>query len=433
MAEHLPASFVLRLLAKMADLLVLSAMQLALFCAFALTDALGWAGLGVSITLLAVYFLSAVGYFAFFSSRGRQTWGYRLAGIRVVTDRGEAVGGWRSFGRAFLDLLALATLQYIIGLLDYLPIAVTRSKRAVHDLLTRTAVVRVGQPRQSTLALWAAASVAAPFVLVFGVVRPCLLQAFYMAGGSMAPTLQANDRFIVNKLPYRLHPIRHEDVIVFAASAKVMAGHPDFPKRVAGLPGDVVQVVRGRVIINGQEFNHQVVRDSLGHAGLFGSEAMSAAVVSQAEHHVKFVPNGVFADGQFVSKSRLAQFLSEDAHARVVVVPGYLVRNGEPVAEPFAAEDPDYDLRFAHGQPLTHRYDTDAMRDDYEQGEQEIAKADYEREAALPEERVPAGQLVVFGDNRNDSRDSAEWGYLSETTVEGKATWLFLPHWQRVR
>src|SRR2546423_12410004 len=41
-------------------------------------------------------------------------------------------------------------------------------------------------------------------VMVFLVVRPFVLQAFYIPSESMTPTLAQNDRILVNKLCYRL-------------------------------------------------------------------------------------------------------------------------------------------------------------------------------------------------------------------------------------
>ena len=57
--------------------------------------------------------------------------------------------------------------------------------------------------------------------LVFLVIRPFVLQAFFIPSASMEPTLLGDkgsgDRILVNKLDYRLHRPRRGDVVVFLA------------------------------------------------------------------------------------------------------------------------------------------------------------------------------------------------------------------------
>lgn len=91
---------------------------------------------------------------------------------------------------------------------------------------------------------------------VFLVIRPFVAQAFYIPSLSMAPTLQVNDRLIVNKLVYRFGTPQRNDIVVFRAPAKA-TGDPeegnetDFVKRVVGIPGDVIEVHGGVTIVNG--------------------------------------------------------------------------------------------------------------------------------------------------------------------------------------
>jgi len=81
-------------------------------------------------------------------------------------------------------------------------------------------------------------------VLVFLVIRPFVVQAFYIPSASMRPTLWEGDRILVNRLVYRLHDPQRGDVIVFKApkAASDDGQERDFIKRVIGLPGDTVEV-----------------------------------------------------------------------------------------------------------------------------------------------------------------------------------------------
>ncbi len=67
-------------------------------------------------------------------------------------------------------------------------------------------------------------------------------------GFSMLPSLHQNDRVIVSKLAYRSNEIERGDIVVF--------DYPNNPeeeyiKRVIGIPGDVISISDGSVVLNG--------------------------------------------------------------------------------------------------------------------------------------------------------------------------------------
>lgn len=88
-------------------------------------------------------------------------------------------------------------------------------------------------------------------------VRMYVLQQYYISGPSMESTLFENDRVLVNKLSYRLHDIRHGDVIVFdrVTSNGASVAHDDLIKRVIGLSGDKVEIKSCVVYVNGTALN----------------------------------------------------------------------------------------------------------------------------------------------------------------------------------
>lgn len=135
-----------------------------------------------------------------------------------------------------------------------------------------------------------AAALAALVVSVFVVavlVKTFLFQPFYIPSASMEPQLLVNDRVVVTKEAYALHPPHRGDIVVFVAppseqptgapsgSAAPGAGRSilqslegvfgvepdrvDFVKRVVALPGDTVQAVGGHVYVN----RHQLIEPYL--------------------------------------------------------------------------------------------------------------------------------------------------------------------------
>ncbi|PLR99671.1 signal peptidase I [Bacillus sp. T33-2] len=80
-------------------------------------------------------------------------------------------------------------------------------------------------------------------VLLAAVIRYFLFTPIVVDGSSMMPTLQSQDRMIVNKLgkPERF------DIIVFHAP-----GQADYIKRIIGLPGDKVEYKDDTLFVNGK-------------------------------------------------------------------------------------------------------------------------------------------------------------------------------------
>jgi signal peptidase I len=154
------------------------------------------------------------------------------------------------------------------------------------------------------------------WIAVALLLRWLVIEPRWIPSGSMLPTLELQDRILVEKVRPKLQQaLPNGTIVVFHAPPVLVAGGYDpkaaLIKRVVGQPGDQLEV----------------------------------------------------RDGQ-------------------------LLRNGEPVAEPWRDEPMDY--RFG---PFT----------------------------------VPQGQLLVLGDNRNASLDSHIWGPLPREEVIGTAVFRYWP------
>ena len=86
------------------------------------------------------------------------------------------------------------------------------------------------------------------FALVFGFVRPFVMEAFWIPSGSMIPTLKIGDRVLVNKFIYRFTEPERGDIALFEDQ---QGGGDPLIKRVVGLPGDELELRDGEVYIDG--------------------------------------------------------------------------------------------------------------------------------------------------------------------------------------
>ena len=94
------------------------------------------------------------------------------------------------------------------------------------------------------------------FVLVFGLIKPFVVEAFRVPSESMLPTLEVQDRFLANKFVYRFTEPERGDIVVFESVEPNAKGEFDIlVKRVVGLPGDTVQVQGGTLSVNGEPRN----------------------------------------------------------------------------------------------------------------------------------------------------------------------------------
>jgi signal peptidase I len=91
-------------------------------------------------------------------------------------------------------------------------------------------------------------------VLVAFLLRTFVVATYSIPSGSMEPTLKIGDRIVVNKLSYHLHGVDRSNIVVFSTPPEEnCAGPPvsDLVKRVIGLPGEIISLNDGHVLING--------------------------------------------------------------------------------------------------------------------------------------------------------------------------------------
>lgn len=99
-------------------------------------------------------------------------------------------------------------------------------------------------------------------VLALGI-RHFVAEARYIPSGSMEPTLQINDRLVVEKVSYYFNPPERGDIVVFWPPEQLTQPgqrRDAFIKRIIGLPGDVVEVREGKVLVNGEPLQEEYIK-----------------------------------------------------------------------------------------------------------------------------------------------------------------------------
>lgn len=99
-------------------------------------------------------------------------------------------------------------------------------------------------------------------ILALGI-RTFVAEARYIPSGSMEPTLEINDRLVVEKVSYHFGPPDRGDIVVFWPPEGLFPEgrrRDAFIKRVIGLPGDTVEVKDGTVFINDEPLQEQYIK-----------------------------------------------------------------------------------------------------------------------------------------------------------------------------
>ena len=141
---------------------------------------------------------------------------------------------------------------------------------------------------------------AAIAVILALLVRTFLLEPFNIPSGSMKPTLEVGDYLFVSKpaygysrysFPFGLVPMEGRaymkhlpeqgDIVVFRLPSNTQI---DYIKRVIGMPGDRVQVIDGRLYINGA----MVLRDPVGL-----KRVEDSGYTTTMMEYLETLPNGV--------------------------------------------------------------------------------------------------------------------------------------------
>lgn len=213
-------------------------------------------------------------------------------------------------------------------------------------------------------------------VLLAILIRGFVFEPFKIPSESMYPTLLVGDHIFVKRYEYGLRvPFtkfwltefkepKRGDVVVFS--------YPEdedinFIKRIVGVPGDVVRMEKGELLVNGKNVQHKDITISRVNED-------NRCWIDLGEKSQKIVPEQM---------------------------------------QPFP-----YYRRFRQYQPMV---ETNADGKNYVIQRSLVAPLDGDFEITVPERN-----FFVMGDNRDQSQDSRFWGFVPRENLKGKALFIWL-------
>ncbi|PHM49147.1 signal peptidase I [Xenorhabdus miraniensis] len=233
-----------------------------------------------------------------------------------------------------------------------------------------------------------------PVLAIVLVLRSFVYEPFQIPSGSMMPTLLIGDFILVEKFAYGLKdPItqttliktgepKRGDIAVFKYPVNPSI---DFVKRIVGLPGD-------RIVYDYVKKELQVYPGCGWNAVCKGTLPVTYRDVFPSEWTIKedVTPEGVRVSG--VYQVPLDEVLGP-----------YTLRQGERIES--LGNVSHHILTIPPAQSIPHY-----------------------RQAGLPPGVwiVPEGQYFAMGDNRDNSADSREWGFVPEKNLVGRATAIWM-------
>ena len=225
--------------------------------------------------------------------------------------------------------------------------------------------------------------------LVF-VLRSFIVEPFRIPSGSMLPNLYVGDFILVNKYTYGLRMPITNDVIVPMNQPKkgdvvVFQFPPDpsqsYIKRVVGVPGDVVRYENKVLTVNGQTYQ----------------QMPKSGIIPDAEYPT--YPNS--------NKPVLGVIMTKAAEEGAVTH-DILTIEKQPTINPNGLSEYPFSKNTS---ACTYFPNNTGM-----------------------ECKVPAGQYLMMGDNRDNSTDGRYWGFVPEQNIIGKAyfVWMNFSHLSRI-
>jgi signal peptidase I len=261
---------------------------------------------------------------------------------------------------------------------------------------------------------------AVAFVLVFGFMRPFVVEAFKIPSASMENTLLIGDRILVAKFMYGVkvpftdirildfHEPEVGDIFVFKPPPK--AGRTqNFIKRIIGLPGDVMEIRDGKLHRNGEPVEGEnYVKRLLFPIDLSYEKELDDKTISRSLQRAFRNGRSALSSNAVVSiQEKGSRWKIEDSDkGRTYLVRKDVLRNR-----------------------YTKAYRMNVYISDEAYFQRPASARRRPRDTILDKRgpyKVPEGYVFAMGDNRDQSNDSRAWGPVPIEDIKGQA---FLIYW----
>ena len=232
-------------------------------------------------------------------------------------------------------------------------------------------------------------------IFIFMVIRPFFFQTFQIPSGSLVPTCMVGDFIGLNKAIYRYSEPKRGDIVVFRPPVEACTPkqidpdgtvNTDFVKRLIGEPGDVVEIMKGQIYINGkplwEPYKHYTQPQD--------REMNTFKILEGSEMEAVPKPNW-----------KLVKYKGELIPLNYTEFDANHYGGPYDVATKYRIEDPN----------------------------------EWPKVRALPAEKIPPGHYLFMGDNRNGSFDGRGWGLIARSEIVGRAEiiWMPLPRIGKIR
>jgi len=248
--------------------------------------------------------------------------------------------------------------------------------------------------------------------LIAIVFRSFLLEPFNIPSGSMIPTLHVGDHLFIKKWSYGYSRYSFPfgswrvwngrflstepkvgDVIVFRNPVNESM---DYVKRLIGGPGDTVQMIAGRLYINGQQVERENPR---------------RYIIANLPKEIRSV--GFYKDNMAIKGDRL---FIDNAPADFNYTIQYMTEYECMISPICAGGGIDELTQWTEILPNGVRHEI-------------IERSDHERYDNTPLFTVPAGHFFMMGDDRDWSADSrADVGFVPRDNIMGKVWFIWYSH-----